>query len=151
GVRRTMRQAVRITGAILLGAGALGLGWALRVWQWQDPVAALDTTLQQSCLAASYNQTFDAYRAPSTPLVNHGADMRAEQRLIALEARAYRRSLKSGKPGGRLRARPTRRRLKPGKPVGRLRVPRLGLSIIVVTGTDETSLEKGPGWYTGTR
>jgi len=30
-------------------------------------------------------------------------------------------------------------------------VPRLGLSIIVVVGTDEASLEKGPGWYTGTR
>ncbi len=128
-----MRQVLRITGAILVGAGALGLGWALLVWQWQDPVTALYTTYQQHRLAASYNSTFDAYRAPSVPVVHHTVDVRAEQRLIAREAAAYRRTLEIGHA------------------LGRLRVPRLGLSIIVVVGTDESSLEKGPGWYTGTR
>jgi sortase A len=128
-----MRQLVRITGAVLVGAGVLGLAWALTVWQWQDPITALYTTYEQHVLADSYNQTFDSYHAASVPVVDHKIDLKSEQRLVASEARRYRRTLK------------------PGRPVGRLKVPRLGLSIIVVTGTDESSLEKGPGWYTGTR
>jgi sortase A len=128
-----MRQLVRITGAVLVSAGVVGLAWTLVVWQWQDPITALYTTYQQHRLAASYNRTFDAYLAAPVPVVHHTVDIRAERRLIAREAGRYRRSLKQGRP------------------VGRLDVPRLGLSIIVVAGTDESSLEKGPGWYTGTR
>jgi len=128
-----VRQLVRITGAILLGAGVLGLAWALLVWQWQDPITAIYTTYQQHRLAESYNQTFDSYRAASVPVVHKSVNVEAERRLIAQEARRYRLSLHAGQP------------------VGRLKVPRLGLSIIVVTGTDEASLEKGPGWYTGTK
>jgi sortase A len=130
-----VRQTIRITGAVLLGAGVLGLGWALLVWQWQDPVTALYTTYQQHRLAASYDQTFATYRVPfvAPVVVNHKVDVQAEQRQIAREARRYRLTLKRGQA------------------LGRLKVPRLGLSIIVVTGTDETSLEKGPGWFTATK
>jgi sortase A len=128
-----MRQLVRITGAVLIGGGVVGLAWALVVWQWQDPITALYTTYEQHRLAASYNVTFDAYRAAEVPAVHHAFDVRAEKQLIAREARRYRRTLRTGRP------------------VGRLRVPRLGLSIIVATGTNESSLEKGPGWYRGTR
>ncbi len=128
-----MRQLLRISGALLIGAGVLGLAWALVVWQWQDPITALYTTYQQHRLAASYNETFDAYRAPTLPPVHRTVDVEAEQHAIALEAAKYRRTLKVGGP------------------VGRIRVPRLGLSMVVVTGTNESSLEKGPGWYTGTK
>lgn len=128
-----MRQAFRITGALLLGAGVLGLAWALVVWRWEDPITALYTTYQQHRLAASYNQTFDSYRAPALPPVHRTVDLRAEEQAIAREATRYRRTLHAGQA------------------VGRLKVPRLGLSIILVTGTDESSLEKGPGWYTGTK
>ena len=128
-----MRQTIRITGAILVGAGAIGLTWAFVVWQWQDPLTALYTTYQQHKLSESFDQKFAAYVPPAVPAVRHVQDVRAEQRLIALDAQRYRRTLRVGQP------------------LGRLRVPRLGLSIIVVTGTDEASLQKGPGWYTGTR
>ena len=53
-----MRQTVRITGAILIGAGLLGLVWALVVWKWQDPITALYTTYEQHTLAESYDKTF---------------------------------------------------------------------------------------------
>ena len=128
-----MRQLVRISGALLIGAGVLGLAWALVVWRWQDPITALYTTYQQHRLAASYNETFDAYKAPALPAVHKTIDLKSEQRAIALEAARYRNSLKVGGP------------------VGRIKVPRLGLSMVVVTGTNESSLEKGPGWYTGTK
>ncbi len=134
-----MRQTIRITGALLIGAGVLGLGWALVVWQWEDPITALYTTYQQHRLAESYDRTFATYRptvrvvVPKVPAAHPTVDVKAERNQIALEAAQYRRQLKVGGP------------------IGRLRIPRLGLSIIVVTGTDESSLEKGPGWYTGTR
>jgi sortase A len=145
-----MRQTIRITGALLIGAGLLGLAWALVVWQWQDPITALYTTYQQHRLAESYDKSFSTYRptlrispsraaaasasrAPNATRPRPAIDVESEQRQIAVEAARYRRTLREGQP------------------VGRLRIPRLGLSIIVVTGTDESSLEKGPGWYTGTK
>jgi sortase A len=128
-----MRQTIRITGAILVAAGVIGLTWAFVVWQWQDPLTALYTTYQQHKLSESFDQKFAAYVPPAVPTARHVQDVRAEQRVIALDAQRYRRTLRVGQP------------------LGRLRVPRLGLSIIVVTGTDEASLQKGPGWYTGTR
>jgi sortase A len=36
-----------------------------------------------------------------------------------------------------------------GGPVGRLRIPRLGLNMVVVQGTGDGQLEKGPGHYVG--
>jgi sortase A len=129
-----MRQAIRITGAVLLGAGVLGIAWALLVWQWQDPVTALYTTYQQHRLSTSYEHSYATYRVPFVPPAAHqGPDLQAERRLLEQEARRYRLTLERGQA------------------LGRLRVPRLGLSIMVVTGTDESSLEKGPGWYTGTK
>jgi len=132
-----MRQTLRITGAVLVGAGVLGLGWALLVWQWQDPITALYTTYQQHRLSESFDKTFASYHVPSLPVATPSShkpvDLKAEQRAIALEAARYRKTLKVGQA------------------LGRLNVPRLGLSIIVVTGTNESSLEKGPGWYTGTK
>ena len=135
---RGMRQAVRITGAVLVGAGVLGIAWALLVWQWQDPVTALYTTYQQHRLSVSYERAFASYRLPFAPVTpasprKHTVDLRAEERLVSKEARSYRLTLERGEA------------------LGRLKVPRLGLSIIVVTGTDESSLEKGPGWYTGSK
>jgi sortase A len=128
-----MRQAIRIMGAVLLGAGVLGIAWALLVWQWQDPVTALYTTYQQHSLSTSYEHAYATYRVPSVPPAHHGPDLQAERRRLEQEARRYRLTLERGQA------------------LGRLRVPRLGLSIIVVTGTDESSLEKGPGWFTGTK
>src|SRR5262249_19409178 len=94
---RPVRQALRITGAVLLGAGVLGLGWALLVWQWQDPVTALYTTYQQHRLTVSYDRAFATYRVPFVPVdVNHKTDLEAEQLLIAREARKYRLTLRRG-------------------------------------------------------
>jgi sortase A len=42
-----------------------------------------------------------------------------------------------------------RRSLRVGAPVGRLRIRRIGLDMIVVQGTDDATLRKGPGHYVG--
>ena len=56
-------------------------------------------------------------------------DAQVSDRNLAAEAAAYRRTLHRGDP------------------VGRLVIPRLGLNMVVVQGTDEGSLRKGPGHY----
>src|SRR5437899_1945069 len=82
----------------------------------------------------------DPFTALYTAHEQHKLTAHYEQRLrsyapasrsIALEAKRYRLSLH------------------PGDPVGRLRIPRLGLTKIVVDGTDESELKKGPGRYLG--
>lgn len=127
-----MRRWIRVTGTVLLGAGVCLLLWSAVVWRWQDPFTALYTTYQQHRLAAGLNLRVAAYAPPPRLAHAQGEDRVAqERRIVAREARRY------------------RRRLKVGEPLGRLRVPRLHLNAIVVVGTDHDSLTKGPGWYTG--
>jgi sortase A len=122
------RRFLRLLGTLLAAGGVLALVWALVVWRWEDPVTALYTHFQQKHLAAVYERRAERFvpRAPE----------KVERRAVAtrdvrLEAARYRRSLA------------------PGDPVGRLTIGRIGLSIMVVQGTDEESLKKGPGHYLG--
>jgi sortase A len=119
------RRAIRILGTMLAAVGALMLVWVVIVWQWQDPFTALYTHWKQRQLSHSYNRRFAAYRA--SPLVRGEASVTARVRTISREARHYRLSSHRGQA------------------IGRIRVPRLHVNMILVNGTDETSLRKGPG------
>jgi sortase A len=130
-----VRRLARILGTVMIVGGILTLGWAVLVWQWQDPFTAVYTHYEQGKLGHKYAKIATQFehtttRAPSRRLVD-AASLAAEQRQIARQSRRYRKSLHEGDP------------------VGRLRVPRLGLKIWLVNGTDESSLEKGPGRYLG--
>jgi sortase A len=114
----------RIFGSLLIVAGALTLAWVVVVWRWQDPFTALYTHFEQARLSSTYDKRAGAYR----PRATHG-DLVSVQRQVASEAGAYRRTLHSGDP------------------VGRLRIGRIGLNMVVVQGTDHSSLTKGPGHY----
>jgi sortase A len=127
-----MRRFVRIAGSLLIGCGIALLLWAGTVWRWQDPFTALYTLYQQHRLAAALDERLAAYSPPSGLRDAGTGWITREERLVAREARRYRKSLNRGDP------------------VGRLKVPRLHLSIVVVAGTDHDSLTKGPGWYRGT-
>ena len=122
-----MRRIARSAGLVLAGAGALMLVWALVVWRWQDPFTALYTTWEQHQLEGQLKHEFDEYEAqphsPGTALLS----TRAEVRTLELAAARLRRTAGSGQA------------------IGRIVVPRLGLNMIVVNGTDEGSLERGPG------
>ncbi|MGZ8795131.1 MAG: sortase domain-containing protein, partial [Gaiellaceae bacterium] len=117
-----MRRAVRLLGTLLAAAGVLMLLWALLVWQWQDPFTALYTKWKQHQLAAQYDK-----RTRSFKVTIPGATVTAERESIARLAKQYRTSS-------------TR-----GEVIGRLRVPRMGVNMLLVNGTDHDTLKKGPG------
>ena len=117
-----MRRWVRVLGTLLIVAGVLTLAWALVVWQWQDPFTALYTKWRQHQLASQYEkraQGFSGSIAHASPA--------AEQRSIGRAARRYRLASKRGEA------------------IGRIRVPRMGINMVLVNGTDHDTLKKGPG------
>ncbi|HWB22444.1 MAG TPA: class E sortase [Gaiellaceae bacterium] len=114
-------------GLVSACAGVAILLWAGTVWIWQDPFTALYTTYEQHRLAGQY-----AGRAATFNVPTHGATDTARLAAIAAAARRYR--LESH----------------PGEAMGTIDVSRLGLHhMVLVDGTDESSLEKGPGIYRG--
>jgi sortase A len=123
-----VRRGLRIIGTLLIGAGALGLVWVLVVWRWQDPFTALYTMWEQHQLSGELNRIVD--EEPSLPRLNsldRQARLKAESEWITKEARAFQRHAHEGQA------------------IGRIVIPRIGLNIIVVDGTDESSLQRGPG------
>ena len=117
-----MRRTLRIAGTLLILAGALTLAWTLVVWQWQDPFTALYTKWKQHQLTSQYQKRVEAFSAPiaTTSLAD-------ERRSIAREAKRYRASS-------------TR-----GEAIVRIRIPRMGVNLVLVNGTDHDTLKKGPG------
>jgi sortase A len=97
------------------------LAWVIVVWRWQDPFTALYTHWQQDKLAHALNKEFAAF----TPL--RAAASLAERDAIAAEAARFRRETHQGEA------------------IGRIVIGRIGLKMVVVDGTDEASLRKGPG------
>jgi sortase A len=107
-------------------AGVGLLAWVIVVWRWQDPFTALYTHWKQHQLAGSYERRFDSYH-PAQLRRPRGASFAIVRATIEREARSYR--LQSQR----------------GQAIGRIRVPRLGLNMILVNGTDDGTLKKGPG------
>ena len=118
-----MRRFFRILGTAMVVGGVATLLWVVVVWQWQDPFTSLYTRWQQHRLSSSYDERFTKFRA----LRPASQTLAAERRTIALEAASYRRDSKEGDA------------------IGRIKVPRLGLNMILVNGTDHDTLRKGPG------
>ena len=118
-----MRRTARILGTLMVVGGVLTLLWVVVVWQWQDPFTALYTRWEQHRLASSYDERFTKFH----PLQPAGETLAAERLTIKREAARYRGESKRGEA------------------IGRIKVPRLGLNMILVNGTDHDTLEKGPG------
>ena len=117
-----MRRYIRLLGTLLAVAGVLLLLWSLLVWQWQDPFTALYTKWKQRQLATQYVKRTESFK----PVIAKNT-VAAERVSIAREAKRYRLSS-------------TR-----GEVIGRLRVPRMGVNMLLVNGTDHDTLKKGPG------
>ena len=120
-----VRQAVSITGKILIGAGILVLLFtAYQIW---------GTAIQESHTQSSLRNT----------LISETNDQAIRQALA--EAAALDK-LPTGPPV----AAPHTSDPAEGEPVGDIRIPRIGINQIVVEGTNTPDLRKGPGHYVGT-
>ncbi len=123
GVRR-LRQPLSLA---LIIVGGLLLADALTTLVWQEPVSALYSRLQQGRL--------DDKLATLEGTEPSAVDRRVLSRLGTLDRRlAY-------------LSRALNRRSDDGDPLGRIRIPSIGMSQVVVEGTDTSSLRKGPGHY----
>ena len=60
-----MRRVARITGTVMIVAGACSIAWVLLVWQWQDPFTAIYAKYEQHKLASSFAHRFAEYRPPA--------------------------------------------------------------------------------------
>jgi len=115
---------------VLLVVGALLLADAGVTLVWQEPVSALYSRLQQGRL--------DDRLARLEGTEPTAVDRKVLSRLGTLDRRlAY-------------LARTLNRRTDAGEPLGRIRMPSIGVSSVVVAGTDTASLRLGPGHYPGT-
>jgi sortase A len=117
-----VRRPLRILGTLLIAAGVLTLAWALLVWQWQDPFTALYTKWQQHQLSSQYDKRIQSFDNSIS-----GASVAAERASVAEAAKRYRRTSKRGQA------------------LGRIRIPRMGIDMVLVNGTDHDTLKKGPG------
>jgi sortase A len=126
-----MRRALRALSTILIVAGVLLIADAGLTLAWQEPISAIYARLTQNQLGDDLRHL---ERVPPTELQRRAlARLRTEQRRIAFLARVQ------------------RRQSKPGDAIGRIRIRKIGISFVVVQGTDGSSLQKGPGHYPDTR
>jgi sortase A len=125
--RVVARRLLRDLSAVLIISGLLLLADAATTLLWQEPVTAVIALIER----ASVNDRYLSYgSAPLSPI--------QRQTLAVLPNQSKRI--------GYL-ARIERRELRDGDAVGRITIPRIGANFVVVQGTDETDLEKGPGHY----
>jgi sortase A len=120
---------LRSASAALIVAGMLLLADVTVTLAWQEPVTAVIGLIERAQI-----------------------DMRILDRPISLSA-GDRQTLSAMRRLSKriaFLARREERALAEGRAIGRIRIPRIGASFVVVEGTDERSLEKGPGHYPGT-
>jgi sortase A len=128
-----MKRLLRILGTLMIVAGLAMLGWAVTVWQWQDPFTAILHSRDQRALTRTFERELQRHPQVQIPAAVPAGPSAAEVRqVVAHSARLW------------------RKRSKQGDAVARLRIPRLHLTEIVVNGTDANSLKRGPGRYLGT-
>ncbi|HEX4679787.1 MAG TPA: class D sortase [Gaiellaceae bacterium] len=121
----------RKVGFALLVFGLSVLAWAGVSLRWGDPLTSIYTAHEQRVLAgqlAKEQRSWLASPVRARALVDKSATVSAA-RIIKLRAQRF------------------ALRLHDGAPIGRIVIPKLGLNMIVVEGTSERDLAKGPGHY----
>src|SRR3954447_5154980 len=123
-----MRRVLRALSTVLIVSGAMLIADAGLTLVWQEPISAVYAKLQQRQLAGQLNDLENLTDLQLRALQR----LRTESRRIAFLARLE------------------RRRSQPGDAIGRIKIKRMGISFVVVEGTDPADLRKGPGHYADT-
>jgi len=125
-----MRRGLRSLSAVLIAAGVLLIADAVLTVAWQEPSSAVYAHLEQRRLGGE----LDRLQRDALTTVDRRAlaTLSSPQRRFAFAARALDRKVRDGRP------------------LGRIRMPRIGVSTVVVAGTDADDLRRGPGHYPDT-
>ena len=118
-----MRRFARTLGTLMIVVGLGLLGWAFVVWRWEDPFTSAYTAWKQRSLESAFERRLEGYK----PTRRDSASLAAVRRSLRADAARYRRTAKRGEA------------------IGRISVPRLGVDMILVNGTDHETLKRGPG------
>jgi sortase A len=128
--RSRVRRTLRALSSVLIVVGALLLVDAVLTLVWQEPLSALYAHARQGHLRSQLEQL---ERRPLAAVERKAIDgLPDTRRRLEFAARAFARTVE------------------PGDALGRLRIPRIGLSIVMVAGTDAAQLREGPGHYPAT-
>ncbi|HWI08733.1 MAG TPA: class E sortase [Solirubrobacteraceae bacterium] len=122
-----MRRPLRALSTVLIVSGALMLADALLTLAWQEPVSAIYAAIAQGRLADDLRELED--RRPA------GLDLAALQQLASERRRMA------------FLARRLQADSEAGAAAGRLRIDRIDGDFVLVNGTAEDDLRKGPGIY----
>jgi len=127
--RPLLRRLALDLSAVLMISGCLVVTDAVVTLVWQEPLTALIGSIRQSQLD---QRLLNSQSAALSAVDRHAlATLRTPRRIAYL-------------------ARRERQHAVTGEAIGRIRIPRIGVSFLVVQGTDTSSLEKGPGHYPST-
>ena len=125
-----MRRLIRDISSVLIISGLLLVIDAGVTLIWQEPVTAVVAMIKQG----EINKRYLSFRTtPLTPVERHA--------LVSLKTLEQRMSFL---------ARREARQVGPGDAIGRIMISKIAASYDVVQGTDDASLQKGPGHYPST-
>jgi sortase A len=122
-----MQRLLRVFSIALITAGLVVLADAGLTLVWQEPLSAAYGSIKQGQAEDQLNQLESEY--PTS------ADLDAIEDVDGVAAQAQ------------ILADRFRPRLQRGHAFGRIEIDRIGLSTVVIQGTDTSSLQRGPGHY----
>jgi sortase A len=122
-----MRSTLRVFSTVLIASGVLLLMDAGLTLAWQEPVSAIYARLTQGQLGGDLEKLEEA---EPTPL---------EERVL--------RTLPDEKRRLSFLGRSLKQRLEGGDAAGRIRIPAIDASFVVLDGTSDSYLRKGPGFF----
>lgn len=125
-----MRRLIRDISSVLILSGLFLVLDAGLTLVWQEPVTAAIALM----IRGQVDQQYLSYRTAPLSVIDRSAlaGLRSRDQRIAYLARREERELKTGDA------------------VGHIDIAKIGVGYTIVQGTDELSLEKGPGHYPGT-
>ncbi len=126
----SLRRLVRDISSVLMISGLLLVIDAGVTLVWQEPVTAVIGLIQRSEINKQY---LSFQTAPLTTVERHAlVNLPAQEARIAYLARREQQDVGTGDA------------------IGQISIPKIGVSYDVVQGTDDSSLERGPGHYPAT-
>jgi len=125
-----MHRVLRIISIMLITAGLVVMTDAGLTLVWEEPLSAAYGAFKQGQAEDQLNKLETQYPTPEDLTAIAGV------RGISKKARILADRFKP--------------QLQEGHAIGRIKIDRIGLSIVVVQGTDTSSLQKGPGHYRNT-